>query len=195
MHNVTIYQPQSDGKPTRTIIAKKGEFSAVPEKEQIVLKLIDGTSDEPDLKNPNNFYKLNFQTFFITLNLSDKNKKIDKKPKSMTLEELKTEIKKLEKLLVDTSRLKTEYYRKITWGFAPLLFVMLGFPLAIITNKRQKSANVIIAMAAVAVYYILSLGSEALSLENIVPASIIMWTPNLIAAAIALFLNIKICNT
>ena len=32
MHNITIYQPQKDG-PTRTIIAKRGEFTPIPRKE------------------------------------------------------------------------------------------------------------------------------------------------------------------
>jgi len=39
LYNITIYQPQPDG-PTRTIIAKKGEFTPVPGKHQIKLKLI-----------------------------------------------------------------------------------------------------------------------------------------------------------
>ena len=51
-------------KPTKTIIAEQGEFVHVPGKDQLMLKLINGTSDEPDIKNPNNFYKLNFQTVF-----------------------------------------------------------------------------------------------------------------------------------
>lgn len=33
LYNVTIYQPQPDGKPTRTIIAKRGEFTQVPGKK------------------------------------------------------------------------------------------------------------------------------------------------------------------
>jgi len=58
--NVTIYQPQEDG-PTRTIIAKRGEFTPVPDSDQIKLKLIDGTSDEPNLgSDEDGFYKLNF---------------------------------------------------------------------------------------------------------------------------------------
>ncbi|MFA5259980.1 MAG: LptF/LptG family permease [Candidatus Omnitrophota bacterium] len=192
MYNITIYQPQPDGKPTRTIIASRGEFSRVPEKKQIILKLINGTSDEPDLKNPNNFYKLNFNTLFVTLDTTQAEQKIDKKPKSMTLRELKSEGRRLQQLLVDTTRLETEYYRKITWSFSPLVFVTLGFPLAVITNKREKSANVVIAIIAAAVYYLITLGCEALSIEHIVPAAIIMWVPNIIGGAVTLFLNYRL---
>ena len=78
MYNVTIYQPQPD-RPTRTIIAKRGEFSAVPGKDQVKLKLMDGTSDEPNLENPENFYKLNFKNYFITLDLSKEKKELSDK--------------------------------------------------------------------------------------------------------------------
>lgn len=196
MYNITIYQPQPDGKPTRTIIARRGEFTAVPQEDQIILKLIDGTSDEPDMKNPNSFYKLNFQTFFMTLDISEKKKEIDKKPKSMTLKELRQEIDKLNRLLVeDTSRLKTEIWRKITWSFSPLVFVLLGFPLAVITNKREKSANIIIAMLCAVGYYLLSLICESLSIQRILPPEIIMWGPNVVAGMAALYLNVRLFRT
>ena len=193
LYNITIYQPQPDGRPTRTIIATRGEFTPVPGKDQIILKLIDGTSDEQDINNPNNFYKLNFDKLFVTLNLAKGEQKIDKKPKSMTLRELSEQRGKLEKFLVETARLETEFQRKIAWSFSILIFVLVGFPLSIITNKREKTANVVIAIMAAATYYLLSLGCEALSIEKVAPA-IIMWVPNLIGFGVAIFLNYKLCR-
>lgn len=194
-YNITIWQPQTDGSPTRTIVAKRGEFTKVPDKQQVLLKLIDGTSDETDMQNPNNFYKLSFNTLFITLDLSNKNKNIVKKPKSMTSTELIAEIRRLEPLLKtnDIYPLHTELQRRITWSFAPLIFIMLGFPLAIITNRREKSANVIVAVLCAAVYYLLSLGMQGLSIEGKAPAEIIMWVPNLVGFAAVLLFNRKIC--
>lgn len=191
LYNITIYQPQEDG-PTRTIIAKRGEFSSVPGENKIKLKLMDGSSDEPNLENPDNYYKLNFKNYFITLDLSQKlEKNVAKKPKSMTLKELKTEIHKQEELLVDTGRLKTEYYRKITWSFSPLLFILLGFPMAVITHRREKSANVVIAIMCAVAYYVFSMGCEALSIKNVVHPAIIMWIPNAIGGTLAVILNYK----
>jgi len=190
MENITIYQPQPHG-PTRTIIAKKGEFSPVPGKDQIKLKLINGTSDEPNLNNPGAFFKLDFNQQFITLDLSKKNKKIDKKPKSMTLKELQREIDRLESLFIDTARLKTEYYRKITWSFSSMMFILLGFPLAVLTHRRQRSANVVLAILCAAFYYLLSLGCEALAMKNVVTPELIMWVPNMLAGSIAIILNYR----
>ena len=71
LYGIRIYEP-APNKPTKTIIAGQGEFVHVPGKDQLMLKLLNGTSDEPDLSNPNNFYKLNFQTSFIRMDLSKK---------------------------------------------------------------------------------------------------------------------------
>ena len=190
LFNITIYQPQTEGRP-RTIIAKRGEFTPVPGEDQIKLKLIDGTSDEPNLENSRNFYKLNFDTYFLTLDLSKSDKNIEKKPKSMTFKELETEINKLQRLFIDTSRLETEYLRKITWSFSSLFFIFLGFPIAVITHRREKSANIVLAILCAAFYYLLSLGCEALSVKSVVTPVLIMWTPNIIAGITAFFLNLK----
>ena len=88
--NIRIYEPQGPGKPARTIIAKKGEFISMPDKGIIKLKLIDGSSDEPNPTNPNVFYKLNFKTYFMNLNIEKMHEgKVNKKPKDMTLKELR----------------------------------------------------------------------------------------------------------
>ncbi len=193
MYNVRIYQPQPNGKQTRTIIAKEGEFTQVPGETKIKLKLINGTSDEPDLKDPNHFYKLNFRNYFMTLDLSQQDKDSEKKPKSMTLKEIKAKIHELEHVLVDAAPLRTEYYRKISWSFSALIFILLGFPLAVITHRREKSANLVLAVLCAAFYYLFSLGCEALSIQNLTPAALTMWMPNILTAAIALVLNYKLC--
>ena len=190
MHNITIYQPQEDG-PTRTIIAKKGEFTSVPGKPQIKLKLIDGTSDEPNLEDAKSFYKLNFKQYFMTLDFSQKEKNISKKPRSMTLKELKEEIHKMEILFVDTFQLRTEYFRKITWSFSPLFFILLGFPIAVITHRREKSANVVLAIFCAAAYYVISVACEALSIQNVAPPAFLMWVPNILAGTSAFILNLR----
>lgn len=192
MHNIRIYQPQP-GKPTRTIIAQEGEFATSPANDIIKLKLVNGTSDEIDFKNPNNFYKLNFETSFITLDTSKTKKKADKKPKAMGLMELKQKMKELQGLNVDTSPLETEFYRKITWAFTPILFILLGFPMAIITHRREKTANLLYALLFAAPYFLLSLGAQALAGQNLAPIAWIMWAPNIIAAFIVGFLNIRMC--
>ena len=195
LYHVRIYEPQ-ENKPTRTIVAKRGEFISLPEKGVIKLKLVDGTSDEPDPNNPANFYKLNFKTYFMTLNLSqgqvDKNK-IEKKPKDMTFKELKTEIKKLYASGIDPAPLTTQLNEKISLSFSCIIFIILGAPLAIITRRREKSVNFGLAFLVAGIYYILLLGAEALSLQGILEPRTAIWFPNILLGGIGIFLTYRLC--
>src|SRR3989338_4337976 len=86
LKNIRIYQPQ-EGKPTRTIVAEHGEINSIPEKNLIELKLFNGTSEEPSPTDPGTFYKLNFKTYYMSLDLSKmlKREKIQKKTREMTI--------------------------------------------------------------------------------------------------------------
>ena len=194
LHQVRIYQPQGENKSTRTIVAKSGEFVSLPKENKIKLKLMDGTSDEPDIKNPEIFYKLNFKTYFMTLDLAKSGGgELTKKPKDMTLKELQDEIKKLEALSIDITPLVTEYHKKISLSFSCLIFILLGFPLAIIVHRKEKAANFSVAFLVVAAYYLLLIGFEALSREGKLSAELAMWSPNMILGALAVILNYKLC--
>lgn len=194
MYNVRIYEPQ-EGKPTRTIVAKSGEFISDVEKHTVKLKLVDGTSDEPDVNNPNNFYKLNFKTYFMTLNLSNfqDHEKIEKKPKDMTIAELNQEIEKLKDSGIDPTPLVTEVNEKIALAFSALVFTIIGSSLAIITRRREKSINMGIAFVTVGIYYLLFIGAETISLQGFLDPGIAMWLPNLILGLIGLILLHRLC--
>lgn len=194
LFNVRIYEPQ-EGKPTRTIVAKRGEFIAVPEKNMIKLKLIDGTSDEQDPQEPTNFYKLNFKTYFMSLDLAQARKKgdIEKKPKDMTIYELLKEIEKLKKEGVDPTPLITEINMKISLAFSCFIFILLGSSLAIITRRREKSINFGLAFLIAGLFYLLLIGSETLALEGYLDPTIALWIPNIILGAIGTILTVKLC--
>jgi lipopolysaccharide export system permease protein len=195
MSNIRIYEPQGENKPARTIVAKKGEFIALPDKGMIKLKLMDGTSDEPDPQNPSNFFKLNFKTYFMSLNLGQmQNKdKIEKKPKDMTIQELKNEIKKIKGQGIDPAPLITEINEKLSLAFACFVLMLFGIPLAIITRRREKSINFGIAFLIVGVYYLLLLGCEAMGMQGILNPRIAMWIPNIVMGGIGAILTFRLC--
>jgi lipopolysaccharide export system permease protein len=195
LYNIRIFQPQPDGKPTRTIVAQEGEFTPVPGQQKLYLKLINGTSDEPDFNNTNNFYKLNFKTSFMTLDLAKTSGKVDKKPKGMTLKELSKTITTFRRQSMDPTPLITEYHRKISWAFSPLIFILLGFPIAVITHRRQKTANLLLAIMFAAPYYLLSIGCQSLANQGYARPEFVMWLPNLIGGVIVLALNSKLCRS
>ena len=195
LYNIRIYEPQED-KPTRTIVAKRGEFISIPEKKIVKLKLMDGMSDEADPNNPSNFYKLNFKSYFMTLNLSQAQSgkdNIEKKPKDMTLKELRGEIKKLYSSGVDPAPLVTEMNKKIALSFSCIVFILLGAPLAIITRRREKSINFALAFLVAGIYYLLLLGAEALSIQGTLAPRTATWLPNILLGSVGLILTYRSC--
>ncbi|OIO78902.1 MAG: hypothetical protein COW11_05890 [Candidatus Omnitrophica bacterium CG12_big_fil_rev_8_21_14_0_65_43_15] len=188
LNGIRIYQPQKD-RPVRTIIAKSGEFNVVPEKQVLKLRLYNGSSDEPDFDNPARFYKLNFKVYEVSLNLKDYMPKIDKKPKDMTIAEIKQEIIKLKSSNIeDLNSLKVEMYKKMSLAFSALVFVIIGVPLGITTKRSEKSVGFGISLGVIILYYLLSVGFEGASLKGNMPAAVAMWLPNLILFLSGIFL-------
>ncbi|MFH1621522.1 MAG: LPS export ABC transporter permease LptF [Candidatus Omnitrophota bacterium] len=193
--NIRIYEPQGEDKPPRTIIAKHGEFIVVPEKNILKLKLVDGTSDEINPNNPNNFYKMNFHTYFMTLDFAknQSNLEINKKPKDMSLRELWIEIQKLRNLSIDDDPLAAEFHQKIAMSFSSMVFFLLGVPLGVITRRREKAANIALAFLIVGVYFILTLCVESLSKHGSIAPSSGMWIPNIIFGTMGVYFSTKLC--
>ncbi|MFH1202367.1 MAG: LptF/LptG family permease [Candidatus Omnitrophota bacterium] len=193
LNNVRIYEPQENG-PTRTIVARKGEFIYLPQEDKIKLKLIDGTSDEPNPNNPSNFYKLNFRTYFMTLNVNKQAaNEPEKKPKYMSIRDLNDEINNLKKLYIDPTPLITEIHKKISMAFSCFVLILLGAPLSIFTRKHSRHINFILGFSIITFYYLLLLGAEALSVQNILPVAITMWLPNILLSSLGLYLNYRLC--
>ena len=190
LKGIRIYQIQED-RPTRTIIAKKGEFIILEHQNALKLKLMDGTSDEPNLKNPINFYKLNFKTYYITLHI-DKNlspgEYLSKKPKEMNFREIKDEIRKLGKHHIDTPALIAEFHRKISISFASLVFIIMGISLGIFVRRGEKTVQFAIALAVIVAYYLLMAGGMAISLHTGRAIALWMYMPNIILAAVGIIL-------
>ncbi len=190
--NIRIYQPQ-EGKPTRTIIAERGEISSDPAKNLMELKLYNGTSEEPSPTDPDSFYKLNFKTYYMSLDLSKifKKEKIQKKEREMTINELAAQIDKFTGQKIDTTPLYVEIYKKINMSIASLVLVLLGIPLGIKAHRSEKSIGFGISLILFAVYWGAFLGGVALALKGTVPPFLGVTLPNIIffVLGIVLFIN------
>ncbi len=127
------------------------------------------------------------------MDLSKRKAKIDEKPKAMTLAELRAKMDEYRKMSIDISPLVTEYQRRLAWSLTPLLFILLGFPFAVITHRRAKSANILFAILFAAPYYILSLAAQGIAGQNVLDPTLTMWIPNIILGVIVIILNWKLC--
>ena len=190
LKGIRIYQPQQ-GRPVRTIVAQKGELISIPERGIIKLKLIHGTSDEPDPKDPTKIYKLDFKTYDLPLNLSDikESNEPGKKPKDMSIRELSTEIKRLgEAGIKATYSLSAEIHNKIAMAFSSLAFLLVGIPLGISTKRGDKSMSYGMSLIVVTLHWTLLIGGKALAQKGIAPPFLSLEFSNVIIGSAGYFM-------
>lgn len=188
LKGIRIYQPQKD-RPVRTIIAKTGEFTVLPEQQVIKLILYDGSSDEPDFDNPNRFFKLKFKAYEVSLNLKDYIAKIDKKPKDMSISEIQQEMAKLkESSIEDLNALKVEMYKKFSLAFSAFAFVLIGIPLGITTRRAERSVGFGVSLGIIIAYYVLAVACESLALKGKANPAAALWIPNITLILLSAFL-------
>ncbi len=196
LRGVRIYQPQ-EGKPTRTIVAEKGELISISENNTIILRLMHGTSDEPDPKDMSKLYKLNFKTYDLPLNISQVRNMgpMEKKPKDMTIKELKTEIKRLgEEGIKTTYPLAAEIHLKIALSFSSLAFLLIGVPLGITTRRSEKSIGFGISLGLTTFYWVLLIGGQTLAEKGLAPPLLSLQCSNIVMGGIGLFLLTRLAK-
>ena len=179
--NIRIYQPQ-EGKVTRTIVAESGEIHTQPGSNIVELKLFNGTSEEPSPTEPESFYKLNFKTYNMTIDLSKmmKKEKIDKKTREMTVRELMNEIASIKAQKMDATPLYVEIYKKINMSIASFVLILMGIPLGIKAQRSEKSIGFGISLLLFAVYWGAFLGGIAMSLRGTVQPLLGVSLPNMV---------------
>jgi len=170
----------------------------LPEKNRVQLKLINGTTDEPDPDHPQKYYKLRFETYYIPLDLSNYKfrEPKDKKTKEMSIRELRTEYNRLKNEHgFAAHNLTAEIHRKIASAFSIFVFALIGIPLALITRRSEKSFGFAIALVLSTIYWSLLMGVTALAKTGTVPAILCLHMPNLLYTLIGLTMMKKLMRT
>lgn len=199
IHGITIYQPQKD-KPTRTIVAESGEILSSPSDKKLLLRLYNGSSDEPNPDDPNVFYKLDFKTFELPpIRLGEEPAARQKKIKDMTLDEIMIRIernaRKTQEEKDNYNALRTEFHKKISFSFASFAFAIIGLPLAIITRRGEAIISFALAMSIVALYYVTIVWANTMGCHGVLPPWVVMWIPNVFILGVGGFLFKKILVT
>ncbi len=195
LKNIRIYQPQ-EGKPTRTIVAEMGEINSTPEKNLIELKLYNGTSEEPSPTDPDSFYKLNFKTYFMSLDLSKvfKKEKIQKKTREMTINELNAEIEKCVVQNIDPIPLRVEIYKKINISVATIIFALIGIPLGVKAQRSEKSIGFVLGSVLFGIYWAAFSGMIVVASGGRIPPMLAASLPNIVFFTLGLGLFIFIAR-
>ena len=186
LRDIRIYQPREDG-PTRCIIAERGEIIPLPDENRIKLRLENGTADEIVANRPDEFYKLSFQEYHMTLDLDETVdiNSIGKKAREKSIKELLSDIEEMKGASGSDIPLKIELHKKIALAFSNLVFVLMGIPLAITTHRREKFVGFALAMVLFLLYWGIMLGGIAFAIRGVIPAWAGVWAADVLLLVIA----------
>jgi lipopolysaccharide export system permease protein len=85
-------------------------------------------------------------------------------------------------------RYGVEIHKKYSIPFSCIIFVLLGAPLAIRSGKKGMTMSIGFSILFFLVYYLFLISGEKLADRRLVVPWLSMWLPNIVLAAVALFL-------
>ena len=186
LHGIHIAKLREKGLPI-SIVATKGEILPGPKEGMITLKLMEGTIDESELDEPYRSDRSSFNQYYLELRLPPRDAFVSKRPKDMTIRELKEKIVEFQKKKIDISPLLTEINRKLSLAFASLSFALIASPLALRVRKGGKSMGFGLSLFLIIIYYLLFTAGQALGEKGILP-EVSVWTPNIMLGAVGIIL-------
>lgn len=170
------------------ILGKVARISTEEETNTLGLRLFDGSIYERE-KNRPGFSQTRFNIYDFKLDLDDLIGPIQQKesgPKEMTISELLSSIEKKKREGAKTIAERMELHQRISFGFAPLLFCLLGVALTLVprSSRANRSWGFMLCLFWLVTYYaLLSLG-KALGDKNILHPIPALWLPNVVVGAI-----------
>ena len=170
------------------ILGKVARISTEEETNTLGLRLFDGSIYERE-KNRPGFSQTRFNIYDFKLDLDDLIGPIQQKesgPKEMTISELLSSIEKKQREGAKTIAERMELHQRISFGFAPLLFCLLGVALTLVprSSRANRSWGFMLCLFWLVTYYaLLSLG-KALGDKNILHPIPALWLPNVVVGAI-----------
>ena len=186
LYGVHIWELRAQSPPL-TIFAKRGEVKSEKGGEALTLKLTEGMREQVNPERAGEYRRSNFGTYYFTLSLSSpREEKVNKRPKEMTIKELREEINVLKGKMVYP--LLVEINRKISLAFACLTFVLIGAPLGALVKRGGKSIGFGLSFSLILIYYIMMMLGESLGEKGLLPPGLVMWVPTFLLGSIGLFL-------
>ncbi|MFO7818835.1 MAG: LptF/LptG family permease [Halanaerobacter sp.] len=113
-----------------------------------------------------------------------------KKPSELSSSQLKERIRIFKQSGLDTTKLLVEYHFKLAQSLACLIFVLIGAPLSV-KSDRGRVVGIIISVVIVFVYYVLLSLSKSLGKNGLLTPFFAAWLPNLIFVLLGSSLIIK----
>ena len=103
-----------------------------------------------------------------------------KDPEELTMKELRAQIQIMKSQYIDTRKLETVLYQRITIPMASLVFAMIGIPLGMQPNRSSSSIGFGLSIIIIFVYYTIMTLSSAIGQGGLLQPAYAVWIPNLV---------------
>lgn len=181
LQNVTLQEFNDAGKVSHVENAEYAEYEG---KEWIMhngmlYDISDGESE----------HTLRFNTQVLPINASPRQiVREQKDPEELTMKELKAQIRIMKTQYVDTNKLETELYQRITVPMASLIFALIGVPLGLQPTRNSSSAGFAMSVIIIFFYYALMTMANAIGRSGALSPMLAVWIPNVVGLIAGLFL-------
>ncbi len=181
LQSITLQEFDGAGKVSHVENAEYAEFTG---KEWVMhngmlYDISDGESE----------HTLRFNTQVLPINASPRQiVREQKDPEELTMKELKAQIRIMKTQYVDTSKLETELYQRITVPMASLIFALVGVPLGLQPTRNSSSAGFAMSVIIIFVYYALMTMANAIGRSGALSPMLAVWIPTIVGLIAGLFL-------
>ncbi len=134
-----------------------------------------------DINDGQTGHQLKFDTQVLPISASPKQiVREQKDPSELTMRELRAEISILKTQYVNTNKLETEFYQRISVPLASLIFALIGIPLGLQPTRNSSSAGFAMSIIIIFIYYALMTMGNALARGGIIAPMFAVWIPNIV---------------
>ena len=184
-----LVSDERDPKLSRIIVAREGRLFSDAKNRRVTMRFIDGSVSETDTGDARRFRLTAFSLYDLNLPLDNPQRaaeRIEKPEKEMSVQALRETIADLKPQGQIVTPFEVELHKRFSLPVAPLVFILVGFPLGIRTQRGGRALALGLSLGVVVLYYVIHTFLEGLALRGRIPAGVAMWLPNAIFGAIGL---------
>jgi len=179
----------------QTIFAREATMVSDPRLLTVTLRLRQGFIASTDNRGGAD-YQTDFETYDVNLDLRQAfaAARRDRDPKEMTLPQVRRAIAAKQASGQPYVSELVEYHRKFAIPFACIVFGLVATPLGALPVRAARARGFAVSLVMIFVYYILLSAGQALAEQELVPAVVGLWLPNLLFALLGLYLFTQVAG-
>jgi lipopolysaccharide export system permease protein len=187
LKGIVIYDQRNPDRPV-LILAQEGMILNDPASDLVGLRLLNG-SQHRESGDPPRYQWITFGQYEFKLDLGAAVGSVSGYGDSaQNIQQIKNKMAGSE--LLDRRELRTieEHYKNYAFPFSCMIFGMIGIPLGLAIKHSGRLGGFALGIATALLYYLLMVIADSMVSSSVFPPLAGAWSPNLIMAALAIFL-------